>query len=181
METTADHPAHHAHHAPVAARSWRAYLPLMALVGVSGLVAAALYHSYGPGMPSIRLMHAFMGFFLVMFALLKLFDLPGFADGFQMYDLLARRSRAYALVYPFLELGLGLAYLAFWHPSAVYLATVVLLGFGALGVIAALRKGLDVHCACMGNILKVPLSTVALVEDLGMALMAAVMWLRLQS
>jgi hypothetical protein len=32
----------------------------------------------------------------------------------------------------------------------------------------------------MGNTLKVPLSTVALVEDLGMAVMALVMWLRLQ-
>jgi biotin transporter BioY len=124
-------------------------------------------------------MHNFMGLFLVMFATLKLFDLPGFADGFQMYDLLAKKSRGYALAYPFIELALGLGYLAGWRPALVYAATVIVLGFGAIGVIRALRLGLDINCACMGNILKVPLSTVALTEDVAMAAMAAVMWARM--
>lgn len=174
-----DHAPHAHPHGPPT-RSWRDYIPLFALLIVSVLVAAAIYRSYGPGVNLVRATHAFMGFFLVVFALLKLFDLPGFADGFQMYDLLAKRVRAYAYIYPFLELALGLAYLAFWQPATVYLVTFLVLGFGALGVIDALRRGLDVDCACMGNTLKVPLSTVALVEDLGMAAMALVMWLRLQ-
>jgi hypothetical protein len=168
----------HSQHRSAPRKGWRNYLPLLVLLGTSLLVATALARSYGPDANPAHWMHDFMGFFLVVFALLKLFDLSGFADGFQMYDLLARHSRPYALAYPFLELALGLAYLAFWRPVAVYAATVILLGFGALGVINALRRGLDVECACMGNILKVPLSTVALVEDLGMAAMAAVMWLR---
>jgi small basic protein len=159
-------------------RTWQSYLPLLTLLAVSVLVAWVLWRSYGPEANPARAMHAFMGFFLVVFALLKLFDLRGFADGFQMYDLLAKHFRPYALLYPFLELALGLAYLAFWQPVTVYLATIVLLGFGALGVISALRKNLDVHCACMGTALKVPLSTVALVEDVGMAVMALAMWLR---
>ena len=123
-------------------------------------------------------MHHFMGIFLVNFSMLKLFNLSGFADGFQMYDLLAKRFRPYALVYPFIEFALGLGYLSFWRPSVVYATTTVVLTFGALGVINALRKGLDLNCACMGTILKVPLSTVALTEDLGMAAMAAVMLCR---
>jgi hypothetical protein len=49
--------------------------------------------------------------------------------------------------------------------------------FGAVGVIRALAAGLDIECACMGTVLRVPLSTVALGEDLGMAGMAAVMLL----
>ncbi len=159
------------------ARNWRDYLPLFVLLAVSFLVAVALRRSYGPDANPAHFMHDCMGFFLVVFALLKLFDLRGFADGFQMYDLLARRFRPYALLYPFLELALGLAYLAFWRPTTVYAATIILLGFGALGVVSALRRGLDVHCACMGNTLKVPLSTVALVEDFGMALMALAMLL----
>jgi hypothetical protein len=180
MEATHPHPEVHHQHAHASARSWHDYLPLLTLVAVSALVALAIFRSYGPGVSHVRAMHAFMGFFLVVFALLKLFDLRGFADGFQMYDLLAKRSRAYALVYPFIELALGLAYLAFLRPDIVYLCTVVVLGFGALGVITALRRGLDVRCACMGTALKVPLSTVALIEDLAMAGMAAAMWLRLQ-
>jgi hypothetical protein len=185
MDTTADRHSHHAHrhdtHSEAHARSWRDYVPLLTLVLVSALVATAVYRSYGPGISMVRAMHAFMGFFLVVFALLKLFDLRGFADGFQMYDLLAKRSRAYALLYPFLELALGLAYLAFLRPDLVYLASFILLGFGALGVINALRQGLDVRCACMGTTLKVPLSTVALFEDVAMAGMALAMWLRLQT
>jgi Methylamine utilisation protein MauE len=161
-------------------RSWRDYLPLIALVLVSLLVATALWRSYGPDANPAHWMHDFMGFFLVVFALLKLFDLRAFADGFQKYDLLAKHFRPYALAYPFIELALGLAYFSFWRPTTVYLATILVLGFGALGVINALRKGLDINCACMGNTLKVPLSTVALVEDLGMAAMALLMFLRVR-
>jgi hypothetical protein len=174
-------PSHTQHPFPAGkARSARDYLPLLMLGFVSLLVAAALWRSYGPGANPAHWMHDFMGFFLVVFALLKLFDLRGFADGFQMYDLLAKRFRPYAFVYPFIELSLGLGYLSFWRPTTVYLATIIVLGFGALGVINALRKGLDVECACMGTALKVPLSTVALIEDLGMGVMALAMYLRVK-
>lgn len=162
-------------------RRWLNYVPLIALVLVGALVASALKRSYGPGADPAHWMHNFMGFFLVVFALLKLFDLSAFADGFQKYDLLAVHFRPYALVYPFIELTLGLAYFSFWRPTAVYVATVVVLGFGALGVVRALRRGLDLKCACMGSILKVPLSTVALTENLGMVVMALAMWWRVKS
>ena len=162
-------------------QSWLNYVPLIALVLVSALVASALKRSYGPDANPAHWMHDFMGFFLVVFALLKLFDLSGFADGFQKYDLLAKHFRPYALVYPFIELTLGLAYFSFWRPTTVYLATVIVLGFGALGVVRALWRGLDLECACMGSILKVPLSTVALTEDLGMVTMALAMGWRVGS
>lgn len=123
----------------------------------------------------MRWMHDFMGFFLVVFSMFKFFSLEGFADGFQMYDLLAKPLRPYAYVYPFIELGLGLGYLAHWQPAVIYTATIAVMLFGSLGVFNSLRKGLDLECACMGTVLKVPLSTVALVEDLGMAAMAAAM------
>lgn len=122
-------------------------------------------------------MHDFMGLFLVVFAMFKLFDVSAFADGFQMYDLLAKPCRPYALLYPWIELGLGLGYLARTPLPAVYAATILVLGFGAIGVIRALRRGLDVDCACMGSVLRVPLSTIALTEDLGMVAMAGAMWL----
>ncbi len=170
----------HSLHSHPSARDkhWSDYLPLIVLISASLLVAAALARSYGPEANPAHWMHGFMGFFLAVFALLKLFDLPAFADGFQKYDLLASRVRTYAILYPFIELALGLGYFSFWRPTTVYAATIIILGFGALGVINALRKGLDLECACMGNVLKVPLSTVALVEDLGMAAMAAFMLLR---
>jgi hypothetical protein len=147
------------------------------LLGASLLVATALARSYGPDANPAHWMHDFMGFFLVVFSMFKFFDLPGFADGFQMYDLLAKPFRPYAYVYPFIELALGLGYLSHWQPTTVYVATLVVMLWGALGVIGALARGLNINCACMGTVLKVPLSTVALLEDLGMAAMAAGMLL----
>lgn len=155
--------------------SWKDYLPLMVIIALA-LLAACARQAGAPETWTMRgWMHDFMGFFLVIFSMFKFFDLEGFADGFQMYDLLAKPFRPYAFVYPFLELGLGLAYLARWQPVFVYGATVVLMLFGALGVLRGVLKGLDLECACMGTVLRVPLSTVALLEDGGMALMAGVM------
>lgn len=156
--------------------SWTSYIPLMIVVGLSLAAALAKQGAY-PGAGDMRSgMHDFMGLFLVIFSMFKLFDLRGFADGFQMYDLLARPFRPYAYVYPFIELSLGLGYLATWNMTVIYATTIVVMLFGATGVLGALRKGLDLNCACMGTVLKVPLSTVALTEDAGMAAMAAIMW-----
>jgi hypothetical protein len=63
-------------------------------------------------------MHAYAGVFLIFFALLKIFDLKGFMNGFAIYDLIATRNSAWGYIYPFIELALGLAYLAFLWPTA---------------------------------------------------------------
>jgi hypothetical protein len=150
------------------------YWPLACLILVTGVAALALQHGLGDS--SMRaFMHGYMGVFLVMFATLKLFDLQGFMDGFAMYDLASKVNSRWGYVYPFIELALGCAYLGFFAPRITYIATIAIFLFGALGVVLALRKGLDIACPCMGNILKVPLSTVTLTEDLGMAAMAAIL------
>lgn len=154
------------------------YAPLAILLALTMLAAAAKQADYRHGWEGRAWMLDAMGFFLVVFSMFKFFNLSGFADGFQMYDLLAKRVRAYAFAYPFIELGLGLAYLARWQLPVVYAVTLGVMAFGALGVLDALRRKLDVDCACLGTVLQVPLSTVALAEDLGMVAMAAVMWAR---
>lgn len=122
--------------------------------------------------------HTFMldfmaGFFLV-FSFFKLLDLRGFADAYQSYDIVARRSRPYALVYPFLELALGIAYLTRWYPTVTNAATLVLMLVGSVGVLRAVLDKRAIRCACLGTALNLPMTTVTLVEDLGMAAMAAV-------
>ncbi len=151
------------------------YWPLLTLILTALLAASALsYNRYTP----VSWVHYFMGFFFCQFAMLKLFQPAGFADGFQKYDLIAKHVRAYAYVYPLIELGLGLAYLSFLSPASVYIVTILVMGIGAIGVIRALLSGLDVRCACMGTILDVPLSTVTLTEDIAMGLMALLMFIR---
>jgi|GEM_PF-218745 len=157
-----------------------AYIPLFVLVDVC-LIASAAQESINPhGWQGMDWMNLFMGWFMAFFATLKLFDLPAFADGFQRYDLLARRSRAYALVYPLIEFALAIGYLAHFQLRWVSLATVVIMLFGSLGVVRTLIRGEKMNCACMGNILNVPLSTVALLEDLAMAAMGLVMFVSLR-
>ncbi len=156
-------------------RGMMAYIPLIVIVTLTLLAALGRQHAAPGGWSTMSWMHDWMGFFLVVFSMFKFFDLPGFANGFEMYDLLARRVRAYAYVYPFIELGLGLGYLSRWNPLVVYALTVAVMLFGTLGVMSALKKRLDINCPCMGTVLKVPLSTVTLVENVGMALMAGTM------
>jgi methylamine utilization protein MauE len=153
-------------------RSLTDYWPLVSLILVSVLAAFAIVVGFEQTRTMRGFMHAYMGVFLVFFALLKIFDLEGFKDGFAMYDLIAMRKSAWGYIYPFVELALGLAYLAFLWPRTIYTATIIIFIFGATGVILGLRKGLDIACPCMGNVLAVPLSTVTLTEDGVMAAMA---------
>lgn len=152
------------------------YWPLAILVLIAVLAASAL--AFASGANHLGWMHFFMGFFLCQFAMLKLFHPSGFADGFQKYDLIGSRVRAYALAYPWIELILGLGYLSFLFPTWIYSITIIVLGIGAIGVIIALKKGLDLRCACMGTVLDVPLSTVTLTEDLFMIVMALILLLQ---
>src|SRR3989442_4327611 len=86
-------------------RSLTDYWPLVSLILVSALAALAIMA--GSGQTAMRgVMHAYMGVFLIFFALLKVFDLEGFKGGFAMYDLIAMRNSAWGYVYPFIELAL---------------------------------------------------------------------------
>ena len=88
---------------------------------------------------------------------------------------MAARLPAYGRVYPYLELALGMAYLFRWQLPVTLWATLALMVFGSLGVIRALLDKKQIRCACLGTALNLPLSRVALIEDLGMAAMAAAM------
>ncbi|MFZ5604855.1 MAG: MauE/DoxX family redox-associated membrane protein [Pseudomonadota bacterium] len=149
--------------------------PLFALVVVVALVsfATALPHAL---VPMIGL-HYFLGFMLCALALLKLTHPLAFADSFQRYDLLAQKSRFYALCYPYIELLLGLGYLSFSMPYLVYALTLALMLFSVAGIFAALRNGVDTRCPHIGRSLRVRLSTVTLVECMLMILVTLALML----
>ena len=110
-----------------------------------------------------------------MFSFFKLLDLPGFADAYRSYDIVARAWFAWGFVYPFVELALGAAYLLNLNPIATNVSTLVLMLIGAVGVLKALLDKRAIRCACLGTALNLPMTTITLVEDLGMAMMAALM------
>lgn len=129
----------------------------------------------GTSMWNIPAMQAFMGFFFLTFGALKVMRLKDFAQAYQMYDLVAMKSKTYALLYPFIEIGFGIAYISGWELRAVAVATILVMLIGALGVYKKLRQKEKVPCACLGTVFKVPMTWVTLIEDLLMAAMAALL------
>jgi len=123
----------------------------------------------------IQWMQEMMATFLVVFGGVKLLDVRGFQSAYMGYDLLAGVVPAYGLLYPFLEVGLGFWILSGFESKLAMWAVVILMGFSTLGVIRVLMQRKKLHCACLGSVVKLPVSTITLVENLAMVVMAIVM------
>ncbi len=120
-----------------------------------------------------RFMPNFMAGFFLVFSFFKMLDLAGFASSYRMYDLLAKRLPAYAYIYPFIELGLGTAYLLAYRPMLTNTITLIVMTFSSIGVILAVMNKQKIRCACLGTGFNLPMTTVTIIEDLLMAAMAA--------
>lgn len=106
-----------------------------------------------------------MGAIALVFALFKLFDLTAFADDFAGYDVLAKRIPTYGRVYPFIEAGIGLMFIASVTIPFALIISVLVFGIGLIGVWQALQRGEKIQCACVGKMFDLPLSRVALFEN----------------
>lgn len=152
------------------------YQPLICVVGIAALAASAITSKDSLGRLIQKIhhpwMHSFMGLFFCQFSMLKLFDIKGFKEGFSKYDLITTKFPIYGFIYPFIELALGLGYLSYFRPILIYILTFLFMTVGTASVIRALKKGLDVKCACLGTVLNVPLSSITIIEDVTMGLMA---------
>jgi hypothetical protein len=155
------------------------YHPLLLLVIY--LIAGSLFIQIGIGGPhavsAMETMRYFMAGFFLVFSFFKLLDIQAFASAYARYDLLAMRWQSWGLIYPFLELALGVAYLTNFNPLLTYWLTIGIMGFSAIGVIQAVASRTQIQCACLGTVFKLPMSTVTIIEDVGMVLMAAAMLL----
>ena len=161
-----------------ASTSWlTTYSPLLLIVayilGSSVLVQIGIGGL--AGVTAMDTMRYFMAGFFLVFSFFKLLDIHAFANAYSGYDLLARRWRGWGLIYPFVELALGIAYLAHFNPLLTHWVTIVVMGFSAIGVIKAVASKTQIQCACLGTVFKLPMSTVTIVEDVGMVLMAGIM------
>ena len=121
-----------------------------------------------------RMMTHFMGGFFAIFSFFKLLNLRGFVDAYKTYDVIARKIPAYGWFYPFIELGLGVAFFAGKYLGLVNGVTIVVMAVSSVGVIRSLLKKSKIECACLGTVFKLPMTKVTLFEDLLMIGMAAV-------
>lgn len=154
--------------------SWRTYKPLLLIIGFILLVSVAVQFPFQE-FSWMLLMRHFMAGFFITFSFFKLLNLEGFAMSYQMYDVIARAWSPWAFIYPFIELILGLFYLTDFFPFYTNIATIIILGTASIGVIQSNLRKRKIKCACLGDVFNLPMSTVTVIEDVLMVLMALVM------
>lgn len=171
--TPVAHPV--ADHSGTEAKSFlETYRPLLLVFGyLIGIVA--LVELTAGRFEWMRAMTNFMGGFFLAFSFFKFLNLRGFVDAYQTYDVLARPVRAYGYAYPFIELGLGIAFLLGLAPVATNAITLVVMLLSIVGVTQALLQKRRIQCACLGTVFNLPMTKVTFVEDALMAGMAIIM------
>ncbi|MBD3280069.1 hypothetical protein GF389_00910 [Candidatus Dojkabacteria bacterium] len=141
---------------------------------IAFIVLLSFLGFYNTEEQSLRIwMSGFMGYFLLLFSFFKFLAIRDFVSAYRSYDIIARRSKLYAYLYPFIELALGIAFLIELYPIAVSVFTIVIMSISLIGVIRSLGRG--IKCACLGTVIDLPLSNITLVEDLAMLVMAIIM------
>lgn len=152
------------------------YKPLLMIVGFILGVSILVQHPFADFSGMLLMRHFMAGFFIV-FSFFKLLNLSGFANSYQMYDVVAKHWKPWGIIYPFVELALGIAYLINFMPFYTNIITVIILGVSTIGVIKSNLNKQNIKCACLGDVFSLPMSTVTIVEDVSMVAMALVMLL----
>ena len=110
-------------------------------------------------------MFDFMGLFFIVFSFFKMLDLKNFPTSFSMYDPLAKKIRFYGWIYPFIETLLGLLFLMRIKLLSAVVITIIILGITTVGVIKTLMNKKKIQCACLGTVLKLPMTEATLIEN----------------
>ncbi|MFD1063237.1 heavy-metal-associated domain-containing protein [Winogradskyella litorisediminis] len=126
-----------------------------------------------------RFMYDFMGLFFIVFSFFKFLDLKGFSQSFSMYDPLAKRFSPYAKIYPFIELVLGFLFLMRIEIKLALILTLIILAITTIGVAKVLLDKKTIQCACLGTVLKLPMTTATIIENSIMLLMAIYMLVKI--
>jgi copper chaperone CopZ len=152
-------------------KSWVAtYKPLLIIFAfITGISFIASKFSI------MAFMNNFMAGFFIVFSFFKLLDVAAFANTYKMYDVVAAKFPLWGKIYPFVELALGIAYLIRFNPKVTNWATLDIMLISIIGVIKSVTNKKKIQCACLGNVFNLPMSTVTIIEDGLMILMAGIM------
>lgn len=149
------------------------YRPVIALFTMTGLAALAASHAVTGSAFTVLAAEWFIGFSMVVLALLKLQNIESFATMFLNYDLLAKRWVPYSYIYPVAE---GLAGLLMIAGALTWLSVPIALFIGTVGAASVFKAVYidkrELKCACVGGSSNVPLGFISLTENLMMIAMA---------
>lgn len=148
--------------------TYKPVLLVFAYVAVGALIAA----TRGGGFNWMQGMNIFMAGFFLAFSFFKMLDLNGFADSYAMYDILAKRVKAWGFVYPFVELALGVSYAVGFFPIVTNVITFVVMTVSIIGVLQSVFNKRKIQCACLGAVFNLPMSSITIIEDALMILMS---------
>jgi len=110
----------------------------------------------------------FLGIFSLIFAFFKIIRLRDFVEAFSEYGFVTQKARFYGLVFPFLELIFGISLLFLLDIVLIELLCLLFFSLNFISVLNALNKNKKFVCACLGDLIKLPLSKVSLIENLTM-------------
>lgn len=165
---------------PVADPKATSYRPVIALFTMTALMALAASYAVSGNALTMRAAEWFIGFSMVVLALLKLQNVETFSTMFLNYDLLAKRWVRYGYIYPFAE---GLAGLLMVAGILTWLSVPVALFIGTIGAVSVFKAVYidkrELKCACVGGASNVPLGFISLTENLMMVAMA--IWMALSA
>lgn len=148
------------------------YKPVLLLFGYI-TIASLLPQITADGFSIMKWMNYFMAGFFLSFSFFKLLNLQEFSDAYQMYDVIAKRFPMWGIIYPFIELGLGLSYLTNPSGNITNAITFLVMGVSLIGVIKSVLNKTQIRCACLGSVFNLPMSTITIVEDSLMVVMSA--------
>jgi len=155
------------------AKPWTNWIPLMIVFGYIFLLT---FVTMSLSVWSLQSFLSFsMGYFFVVFSMFKMINLKGFAEGYSQYDLISKKWYGWGYIYPFIELCIGILYLGLVNETWLHVTTIIASAIVVIGVSIELKKHGKFYCACLGTVLKVPLTKVSLAEYLVMAGMALYM------
>jgi len=117
-------------------------------------------------------MNIFMAGFFLTFSFFKMLDVKGFAESYGMYDVVAKKIPVWGFIYPFVELGLGIAYAVGFKPIFTNLVTLIVMSVSIIGVLQSVLNKRKIKCACLGAVFNLPMSTVTIIEDALMIVMS---------
>ena len=146
------------------------YKPLLLVIGFVLLVS--LLSSFKTSFHLMNWMTNFMGGFFIAFSFFKFLDLNDFSNSFATYDIIAKKWKGYGKIYPFIELGLGVAYLLALQSAITNIICILILSASTIGVIKAVWSKKQIQCACLGTVFNLPMSTVTIIENFTMISMA---------
>ena len=147
------------------AKSWfDTYKPILLIFAYLTIIAiiAAIHQNTFHWMQA---MNVFMAGFFLTFSFFKMLDLNGFAESYSMYDIVAKKIKAWGFVYAFIELALGIAFATGFQPLLTNIATVIIMTVSIIGVLESVLNKRKIQCACLGAVFNLPMSTVTIIED----------------